>query len=373
MVKVKERGRTKAPETSDLISDTRAAEPVPPAASPHHDDAEQDLRDVDLAITAANPDGHFRADALVRLAPDLPKVLLPNAVAIAKAIPDNGDRVRALAALNARSIALGEAPPAARPDDAMTARFYANMGKRLQAKWSTKAPATESKATVDNCEKTSDNAEDMKQPPDIGDATPIKWVTLRVQERALEAFKKEVASGDASPAARALVEAGMETCGPVSEDEAKPAPLSVRPAAAETTRNAAPQKLSEADLAAFQKHAAANQWNPESGVAASEHIRTTFADWLGRGLTRKMLEDAQPNLASAYATEIGRDPKKRLKGLVTRTYTRRSQKTNETPAVKVPSSKWIPVSELTEEQAEARRAQQAKSKRNAKAHQHALV
>jgi hypothetical protein len=30
MVKVKERGRTKAPETSNLVSDTRAAEPVPP-------------------------------------------------------------------------------------------------------------------------------------------------------------------------------------------------------------------------------------------------------------------------------------------------------------------------------------------------------
>jgi hypothetical protein len=47
MVKVKERGRTKAPETSNLASDTRAAEPVPPA------EQETVEQEIDVAFSLA--------------------------------------------------------------------------------------------------------------------------------------------------------------------------------------------------------------------------------------------------------------------------------------------------------------------------------
>jgi hypothetical protein len=83
-----------------------------------------------------------------------------------------------------------------------------------------------------------------------------------------------------------------------------------------TGRTAAP-KLSEADLAAFKKHAAANQWNPESKpkVSPSAFIKETFKEWLGRGLTRKHIEDAQENLAWAYSTEVCRKASRRVEGL----------------------------------------------------------
>jgi hypothetical protein len=167
---------------------------------------------------------------------------------------------------------------------------------------------------------------------------------------------KQVITEAASLGDRALVKAGMVVADCIKE------------AATEATKPTTP-KLSKAELAAFKEHAAKHKWIPDS-VAAAEHIKTTFADWLGRGLTLAQVRKAQDNLAGAYSTEIGRDPSKRVEGLGTRIYTRRSKKPKTAPAVKVPSSKWIPVSELTEEQAEARRKEQAARKRTSYARQH---
>jgi hypothetical protein len=122
-------------------------------------------------------------------------------------------------------------------------------------------------------------------------------------------------------------------------------------------REAAP-KLSEADLAAFKAHAAAHQWNPESKpkVAPSAFIKETFKDWLGRGLTRKHIFDAQENLAGAYSTEVSRDPSKRVAGLIT------TRETLPVGAPRPPSSR--PVAELSEEKkAEKRRKDAAKMRR----------
>jgi hypothetical protein len=137
-----------------------------------------------------------------------------------------------------------------------------------------------------------------------------------------------------------------------------------------TGRTAAP-KLSEADLAAFMAHAAANQWNPKSGVAASAHIKTKFAEWLGRGLMLEQVRAAQKNLATAYSSEVTREPSNRIKELGTRPHTRHSKEPAKPDAPKTTGSGWIPVSELTEEQATARREAQAANKRVAYARQHA--
>jgi len=68
-----------------------------------------------------------------------------------------------------------------------------------------------------------------------------------------------------------------------STTEARPVPTT--PAGAETTHRSEP-RLSEAELAEFRAHAAANPWDSKSGVAPSIHIKATFAKWLGRGLGR---------------------------------------------------------------------------------------
>jgi hypothetical protein len=74
-------------------------------------------------------------------------------------------------------------------------------------------------------------------------------------------------------------------------------------------------RLSPSELNEFFAHAAANPWDSSSSVAPSAHIKTTFATWLGRGLARGDIVMAQPNLAGAYATEVSRDPGKRVEGL----------------------------------------------------------
>jgi tetratricopeptide (TPR) repeat protein len=89
------------------------------------------------------------------------------------------------------------------------------------------------------------------------------------------------------------------------------------PARAETTRRAK-SLLSEPELAEFRAHAKANPWDSKSGVAPSAHIETAFARWLGRGLGRTDIVSVQPNLASAYAAEVSRDPRKRVEGLAVR-------------------------------------------------------
>lgn len=88
-------------------------------------------------------------------------------------------------------------------------------------------------------------------------------------------------------------------------------------AQAETTQRAEP-RLSDAELAEFHACAKANPWDSKSGVAPSVHIRETFKEWLGRGLGRSDIVKAQPNLASAYAAEVSRNPAKRVEGLSVR-------------------------------------------------------
>jgi hypothetical protein len=143
---------------------------------------------------------------------------------------------------------------------------------------------TESESLVDNCETPSDTPP-MPQPVITGDATSTEWVTVRVEKRRWEALEKEVASGAASPAVRAIVEAGMVACGRVSEDEAKPAPLSVRPAAAETTRSAPPLSAFGVSLLPMnqaQREAALKKYYPKKYVKDGEKIkRTTWTEARG--------------------------------------------------------------------------------------------
>ena len=140
--------------------------------------------------------------------------------------------------------------------------------------------------------------------------------------------------------------------------------VSVAPAAAETTRRAEPQ-LSAAELEKFMAHAKAKPWDSTSGVAPSKHIRTRFAEWLGRGLGRVHIAAAQPNLASAYAAEVSRNPAKRVEGLAIRPH-------------KLPPDAPRPLSmrraaELTEEELAAKRAHGREQKRRSRQKLNALT
>lgn len=111
------------------------------------------------------------------------------------------------------------------------------------------------------------------------------------------------------------------------------------------------QRLNPRQLSAFLAHAVANKWDGKSGVAPSEHIKATFAKWLGRGLWREHIVKAQPNLASAYAAEVSRDPSKRVEGLAVRPH--------KLPpgAPRAPSAR--PIAELSEAEKIARREKKA--------------
>jgi hypothetical protein len=116
-------------------------------------------------------------------------------------------------------------------------------------------------------------------------------------------------------------------------------------------------KLSEAALAAFMEHAAANQWNPESKpkVSPSAFIKETFKEWLGRGLTRKHIEDAQENLAWAYSTEVCRKASRRVEGLIS------ARENLPIGAPRPPSSR--PVAELSGKEKTERREKKATAQR----------
>jgi hypothetical protein len=124
-----------------------------------------------------------------------------------------------------------------------------------------------------------------------------------------------------------------------------------------TGREVAPT-LSKTELAAFMTHAASHQWNAESKpkVAPSAFIAETFKDWLGRGLRLKHIRAAQKNLASAYSTEVSREPSKRVAGLSV------AQEKLPVGAPRPPSIR--PVAELSEkEKAEKRPRDAAKMRR----------
>jgi len=147
----------------------------------------------------------------------------------------------------------------------------------------------------------------------------------------------------------------------VSEEKAAQIDALVK---AEIERTAAP-RLTEAELAAFMEHAKSKPWKADGKVAAFEHIETTFAAWLGRGLMLEHVRKAQENLAAAYSSEVSRDPTKRVQGLGTRPHTRHSKKPVNPDAPKVPRTKWIPAADLLPEQAALGLEQEAARKRNA--------
>ncbi|MHB8270224.1 tetratricopeptide repeat protein [Bradyrhizobium sp.] len=113
--------------------------------------------------------------------------------------------------------------------------------------------------------------------------------------------------------------------------------------------------LSETELAEFRAHAAANKWDSSSGVAPSTHIKTTFAKWLGRGLSRQDIVKVQSNLAGAYATEVSRDPSKRVEGLAV------VDRKLPPGAPRPPSAR--PIAELTEAEKVVRRKRKAEAQK----------
>ena len=167
-----------------------------------------------------------------------------------------------------------------------------------------------------------------------------------IKEHGYDAVRKEIV--EAASLEDRVLEAGIDAAARIK-------------AAAETTRPAPPPKMSKAALAAFKAHAAKHQWNPESGVAPSAHIKTKFKKWLGRGLKLKDVHDAQENLAGAYSKEVSRDPSKRIKGLYVRPH-------------KLPAGTPRPlalrlVSELSEEEKAQKRANDAARKRRQRLNQ----
>jgi hypothetical protein len=186
------------------------------------------------------------------------------------------------------------------------------------------APATNSEAQVDKYRKTSHNASAMG----------LLHEYLRTTLGVPESLVPELAA-DMHALALARVKA-------------------------EVARRAAP-KLSEAQLTAFKKHAAANQWNPESKpkVSPSAFIKETFKEWLGRGLTRKHIEDAQENLAQAYSTEVCRSPSARIDGL----YVRPHKLPAGTPRLVVTVRRVRHVADLPEKEAASERAKKTETQR----------
>jgi hypothetical protein len=89
---------------------------------------------------------------------------------------------------------------------------------------------------------------------------------------------------------------------------------------ARAVATSAKRKLSEASLNEFRKHALAHPWIARSGIRPSTHIQTVFKKWLGKGLSRQHIVKVQPKLAGAYATEVSRDPNKRVKSLLVHTH-----------------------------------------------------
>jgi hypothetical protein len=209
MIKVKERGRTKAPETSNLASDTRAAAPEPPAEQEANGES-----DAGLAFIRALPaESRCRSLMLLGLLGPVEErqAILLEALDAATSIPDGSedadlfDQVARLLPPAEVEAALRKAAAARpSPDDAISARIYANVGKRLQAK-SSRTPATKGKAIVENYGETSDNAlamgllHEYLKTLGVSDSR-LPEVAANVHDYALAQAKREVA-GHAAPVA----------------------------------------------------------------------------------------------------------------------------------------------------------------------------
>jgi len=106
-------------------------------------------------------------------------------------------------------------------------------------------------------------------------------------------------------------------------------------------------QLSEAELAEFYAHARAHPWVSRSGIAPSQHIRTVFGKWLGRGLALVHITAAQKNLSAAYSAEIGRKPENKITELIVHLHKLPANKPRPTSAKRV--------AELTDAEAERRK------------------
>jgi hypothetical protein len=85
----------------------------------------------------------------------------------------------------------------------------------------------------------------------------------------------------------------------------------------ETTQRQ-PKSLSSQELKRFLAYAKSHQWDSNGDVRPSDFIKKTFARWLELGLSRTNIVAAQANLAQAYATEISRNPERRVEALIVR-------------------------------------------------------
>jgi ApaG protein len=93
----------------------------------------------------------------------------------------------------------------------------------VRADFRKKAIVDQSNATVENRGETS-HSQRVLGPPKTGDAPSTKRVTLCVEERELEALEK-VASGDASPAACAVVKGMVARARMAAAETTRPAPV----------------------------------------------------------------------------------------------------------------------------------------------------
>lgn len=125
-------------------------------------------------------------------------------------------------------------------------------------------------------------------------------------------------------------------------------------------------EMNEDDLRRLAELTKANPWSSKLGEPPSEFISDVYKEWLGKKrLMRGHLVKIAPKLMTAYATEIGRHPERRLKYLGERVYTRHGSLPKRLP--KAPSNRWVPTADLDEEQLHARRLVEAKKKRDQRA------
>jgi hypothetical protein len=132
-----------------------------------------------------------------------------------------------------------------------------------------------------------------------------------------------------------------------------------------------PKRLSEADLAAFKAHVAANPWDKKQHTP-SAYIGTICKAWLGRGLRRADINALPGTLGHAYAAEISRNPARRVEGLIERPHklpagTPRPQRSVSISPSRPPSARLV--SELSEEEKiEMRRQNREKQRRYRQRH-----
>jgi tetratricopeptide (TPR) repeat protein len=143
-------------------------------------------------------------------------------------------------------------------------------------------------------------------------------------------------------------------------------PNLVQQVAAELVRPVDDQlpEMTERDLQQLAEQTKANPWSSKLDVSPSEFISTVYKKWFGtkRLMREQITASGAPKLIAAYATEIHEHPERRINALGQRPHTRHGSLPKRLPAA--PTTAWIPVAELTEEQRINRRLRDAKRKRD---------